>query len=55
DTINNVTDLTLRNKHTSISTVLNSAAGEYLNSRTFRGLEQKIGETAVETAEEGRT
>ncbi|CAG8792687.1 19317_t:CDS:10, partial [Dentiscutata erythropus] len=52
DATNNVTDLTLRNQHTSISTVLNSAAGEYLNSRTFRGLEQKIGETAVQAAEE---
>ncbi|CAG8439097.1 1100_t:CDS:10 [Acaulospora morrowiae] len=49
-----ITDLTLRNKNTSISTVLGSAAGEFLNSRMFRGLEQNIGETEVQLAEEGR-
>ncbi|CAG8749701.1 16794_t:CDS:10, partial [Cetraspora pellucida] len=55
DPTNNVTDLMLRNQHTSISTASDSVAGEYLNSRTFRGLEPNIGETAVQIAEEGRT
>ncbi|CAJ0631521.1 12653_t:CDS:10 [Entrophospora sp. SA101] len=47
------TDVTIRNKDTSMSILLNSA-GEFLNSRTFKGLEQKIGETKAELAEEGR-
>jgi len=47
-------DLTLRNQNTSISTLLNSASGEYLNSRTFQGLEQIEG-TEVQLAEEGRS
>ncbi|CAG8461635.1 1987_t:CDS:10 [Acaulospora colombiana] len=53
-TLEGITDLTLRDKNTSVSTVLSSAAGEFLNSRTFRGLEQNIGETEVQIAEEGR-
>ena len=74
----------LRNKDTSVSNVLTSAAGkkchrgcdnllknsrdfngtlllmrcviigEFFASRTFRGLEQRIGETEVSYAEEGR-
>ncbi|GES89558.1 diphthamide biosynthesis protein 2 [Rhizophagus clarus] len=50
----NMKDLTLRNQNTSLSTLLNSAAGEYYNSRTFRGLEQTKG-TEVQLAEEGRS
>ncbi|CAG8645487.1 9803_t:CDS:10 [Paraglomus brasilianum] len=48
------TTLVLRNKDTSVSNVLTSAAGEFFASRTFRGLEQRIGETEVSYAEEGR-
>ncbi|CAG8446404.1 5867_t:CDS:10 [Diversispora eburnea] len=56
DNMNDITDLTLRDKNTSISTVLNSAAGEFLNSiRTFKGLEQNIGNSSVQLVEEGRT
>ncbi|RIA85674.1 putative diphthamide synthesis protein [Glomus cerebriforme] len=47
-------DLTLRNQNTSVSTLLNSAAGEYLNSRTFQGLEQIKG-IEVQLAEEGQS
>jgi len=50
----NMKDLTLHNQNTSVSTLLNSAAGEYLNSRTFQGLEQTKG-TEVQLAEEGRS
>ncbi|RHZ72159.1 hypothetical protein Glove_245g24 [Diversispora epigaea] len=56
DNKDGVTDLTLRDKNTSVSTVLNSAAGEFLNSiRTFKGLEQNIGNSSVQLVEEGRT
>ncbi|KAG0010746.1 Diphthamide biosynthesis protein 2 [Entomortierella chlamydospora] len=47
-------DLTVRNKNTSIATLMSSAAGEYLQSREFRGLEVQLGETPVELATEGR-
>ncbi|CAG8603074.1 10714_t:CDS:10 [Paraglomus occultum] len=48
------TTMVLRNEDTSVSTVLTSAAGEFFASRTFRGLEQRIGQTEVSYAEEGR-
>ncbi|KAF9171445.1 Diphthamide biosynthesis protein 2 [Mortierella sp. AD011] len=47
-------DLTVRNKNTSVATLMSSAAGEYLQSREFRGLEVHLGETPVELATEGR-
>ncbi|KAF9189362.1 Diphthamide biosynthesis protein 2 [Haplosporangium sp. Z 767] len=47
-------DLTLRDKNTSVATLMSSAAGEYLQSRQFRGLEVQLGETPVELATEGR-
>ncbi|KFH67893.1 hypothetical protein MVEG_06624 [Podila verticillata NRRL 6337] len=47
-------DLTVRDKNTSVATLMSSAAGEYLSSRQFRGLEVKLGETPVELATEGR-
>ncbi|KAF9933030.1 Diphthamide biosynthesis protein 2 [Linnemannia zychae] len=47
-------DLTLRDKNTSVATLMSSASGEYLQSRQFRGLEVKLGETPVEFATEGR-
>jgi diphthamide biosynthesis protein 2 len=47
-------DLTLRDKNTSVATLMSSAAGEHLQSRQFRGLEVKLGETPVELATEGR-
>ncbi|KAF9585162.1 Diphthamide biosynthesis protein 2 [Lunasporangiospora selenospora] len=52
--IQGTTDLTLRNKNTSVATLMSSAAGEYLQSRQFRGLEVNLGETPVELATEGR-
>ncbi|KAG0364287.1 putative diphthamide synthesis protein-domain-containing protein [Gamsiella multidivaricata] len=47
-------DLTVRDKNTSVATLMSSAAGEYLQSRQFRGLEVQLGETPVELATEGR-
>ncbi|KAF8935118.1 Diphthamide biosynthesis protein 2 [Dissophora ornata] len=47
-------DLTVRDKNTSVATLMSSAAGEYLQSRQFRGLEVQLGETPVEIATEGR-
>ncbi|KAG0072955.1 Diphthamide biosynthesis protein 2 [Linnemannia elongata] len=47
-------DLTLRDKNTSVATLMSSASGEYLQSRQFKGLEVKLGETPVELATEGR-
>ncbi|KAG0222402.1 putative diphthamide synthesis protein-domain-containing protein [Mortierella sp. GBAus27b] len=47
-------DLTVRDKNTSVATLMSSAAGEYLQSRQFQGLEVKLGETPVELATEGR-
>ncbi|KAG0308451.1 Diphthamide biosynthesis protein 2 [Dissophora globulifera] len=48
-------DLTVRDKNTSVATLMSSAAGEYLQSRQFRGLEVQLGETPVELATEGRS
>ena len=39
---------------TSVAVVHSGGGGEFLNSRTWRGLEQKLGETPVEKATEGR-
>ncbi|KAG0208949.1 Diphthamide biosynthesis protein 2 [Mortierella sp. NVP41] len=47
-------DLTVRDKNTSVATLMSSAAGEHLQRREFRGLEVKLGETPVELATEGR-
>ncbi|KAF9919304.1 Diphthamide biosynthesis protein 2 [Lobosporangium transversale] len=47
-------DLTVRDKNTSVASLMSSAAGEYLRSRQFKGLEVKLGETSVEFATEGR-
>ncbi|KAK3847394.1 MAG: diphthamide biosynthesis protein 2 [Linnemannia gamsii] len=47
-------DLTLRDKNTSVATLMSSAAGEHLQLRQFRGLEVNLGETPVELATEGR-
>ncbi|KAJ1917424.1 Diphthamide biosynthesis protein 2 [Tieghemiomyces parasiticus] len=49
-----VGSLTLRNANTDVSTVMGSAAGEYLLQRSFQGLEQKLGETEAAVVEEGR-
>ncbi|KAI9331137.1 diphthamide biosynthesis protein 2 [Pilaira anomala] len=48
-----LTDLTLRNKETSISMLLNSTAGEYLKNRTYRGLEANVGEDEAADVLEG--
>ncbi|KAG0169489.1 Diphthamide biosynthesis protein 2 [Apophysomyces sp. BC1034] len=49
----NLTDLTLRSKETSITTLLNSTAGEYLRNRSYRGLEARTGEDEAGIIQEG--
>ncbi|CAO3666153.1 unnamed protein product [Rhizopus stolonifer] len=48
-----LTDLTLRSKNTSITTLLNSTAGEYLKNRTYRGLEANVGQDEAAEVQEG--
>ncbi|KAL1921869.1 uncharacterized protein VTP21DRAFT_10511 [Calcarisporiella thermophila] len=53
--VSSMQQLTLRNQDSAlISRTLGSAAGEFLNLRTFRGLDPRIGQTEVEEVEEGR-
>jgi len=42
----------VRNQHSDV--VLASGSGDYLSRRLFKGLEQRIGETPVQLAVEGR-
>jgi len=48
------TSLVERNEETTLSTQHHTSAAEYLASRSWRGLEQKLGETPVTKAVEGR-
>ncbi|KAJ2958183.1 hypothetical protein NQZ79_g6205 [Umbelopsis isabellina] len=50
-----ITDLTLRNNETALSSLLESPSGAFLKSRTFRGLEQHAGEHEASVVEEGRS
>ncbi|PFX33545.1 2-(3-amino-3-carboxypropyl)histidine synthase subunit 2-like [Stylophora pistillata] len=52
---NSSRSLVERNQETSLSTQHHTSAAEYLASRSWRGLEQKLGETPVAQAVEGRT
>ncbi|CAH3168330.1 unnamed protein product [Pocillopora meandrina] len=52
---NSSRSLVERNQETSLSTQHHSSAAEYLASRSWRGLEQRLGETPVTQAVEGRT
>ncbi|CAO3669807.1 unnamed protein product [Rhizopus stolonifer] len=48
-----LTDLTLRSKNTSITTLLNSTAGVCLKNRTYRGLEANVGQDEAAEVQEG--
>ncbi|KAI8365398.1 diphthamide biosynthesis protein 2 [Radiomyces spectabilis] len=50
-----LTDLTLRNNERAIATLLHSTAGEYLRNRTYKGLEQRLGEDEAGEVLEGRS
>lgn len=50
-----ITDLSLRNNETALSSLLESPSGAFLKTRTFRGLEQKTGEHEASVVEEGRS
>jgi len=47
--------LTVRNNEGTLSKVMESAAGQFLQSRTFRGLEQNIGGDEPSVLEQGRS
>ncbi|ORX46325.1 diphthamide biosynthesis protein 2 [Hesseltinella vesiculosa] len=47
--------LTLRNQETTITQLLNSTAGDYLQKRSYQGLDPKIGEDEASVVEEGRS
>ncbi|CAG8504935.1 14499_t:CDS:10 [Ambispora leptoticha] len=59
DSTSTDTDVILRDKNTQLASTAaimkNSAAAEFLNLRSFRGLEKQIGATVVSEAEEGRS
>ncbi|KZT04025.1 diphthamide biosynthesis protein [Laetiporus sulphureus 93-53] len=45
----------LRNQESTVTTLADSAAGEFLQNRTFRGLETRIGQDAPGVLEQGRS
>ncbi|XP_067118340.1 2-(3-amino-3-carboxypropyl)histidine synthase subunit 2 isoform X2 [Centruroides vittatus] len=55
DDTSDTTTITVRNEKLTLSTIHSQAAGEYLMNRTWKGLEQNLGETPVVKATEGKT
>ncbi|THH16089.1 hypothetical protein EW146_g4501 [Bondarzewia mesenterica] len=55
DTIASPSAVILRNQDNTIATLKDSAAGEFLQSRTFRGLETRVGLDAPSVLEQGRS
>ncbi|TCD70390.1 Diphthamide biosynthesis protein 2 [Steccherinum ochraceum] len=47
--------LTLRNQDTALSVLSDSASAQFLQNRTFRGLETRLGEDAPSVLEQGRS
>ncbi|KAI0338690.1 diphthamide biosynthesis protein [Trametopsis cervina] len=47
--------IVLRNRNTAVSVLPDSAAAEFLHSRTYRGLETRLGEDAPSVLEQGRS
>ncbi|KAI0084566.1 diphthamide biosynthesis protein [Irpex rosettiformis] len=47
--------LVLRNQNNAVSVLPDSAAGRFLQSRTYRGLETRVGEDAPSVLEQGRS
>ncbi|KAG9006773.1 Diphthamide biosynthesis protein 2 [Tulasnella sp. JGI-2019a] len=52
---NGMTTLAVRNKHDTVARFMDSAAGEFLQGRAFQGLEQRLGQDAPSTLEQGRS
>ncbi|KAG8890206.1 Diphthamide biosynthesis protein 2 [Tulasnella sp. 332] len=50
-----ITALSLRSKDDTVARFMDSAAGEYLQGRTFQGLERRLGQDAPSTLEQGRS
>jgi len=46
--------LAIRDTNSAVSRVLGSAAGEYMSTRTYKGLEPRYGEDAPAVLEMGR-
>ncbi|OBZ73265.1 Diphthamide biosynthesis protein 2 [Grifola frondosa] len=55
DDKNNSSAIVLRNQESTVATLSDSAAAQFLQSRTFRGLETRIGEDAPSILEQGRS
>lgn len=53
--IENSSAVILRNQDNTVATLKDSAAGEFLQSRTFRGLETRVGIDAPSVLEQGRS
>ncbi|KAG8957759.1 Diphthamide biosynthesis protein 2 [Tulasnella sp. 408] len=51
----NTNSLTVRNQENTVATFMGSAGGEFLQNRTFQGLEQRTGMDAPGALEQGRT
>ncbi|KAH8105233.1 putative diphthamide synthesis protein-domain-containing protein [Cristinia sonorae] len=47
--------VTIRNQNTALSVLSDSASAQFLQTRTFRGLETRIGEDAPSVLEQGRS
>jgi diphthamide biosynthesis protein 2 len=47
--------LSIRNQQSALSTVLSSAGGEFLASRTYQGLDPRYGQDAPSAIEIGRS
>jgi len=54
DLSSQIKELTLLNSTKEIASYMGSAAGEFLAQRSFQGLEQRIGETAVQDIQIGK-
>ncbi|KAG8935410.1 Diphthamide biosynthesis protein 2 [Tulasnella sp. 417] len=50
----NTNTLTVRNQESTVATFMGSAGGEFLQNRTFQGLEQRTGMDAPSALEQGR-
>lgn len=51
----NTNALAVRNQESTVATFMGSAGGEFLQNRTFQGLEQRTGMDAPSALEQGRT
>jgi diphthamide biosynthesis protein 2 len=55
DLATKVQALAIRNEESALSTVLNSAGGQFLATRMYKGLEPRYGQDAPSVMEQGRS